>query len=728
LSWQKLAAGEDFNRHDNGKENKLMNTAFSSWKLLFTRSFIISIALAFAGCGSGGNGTGSPESSQVAFGATSTVSYYVAPNGSDANPGTITQPYLTIQKCATTVASGSACQIRAGTYHETVTPNSGVIITSYNGEMVTVDGTDSITGWTNYQGSIWSASVPASGVFGSGDTNQVFVGQQMMTEARWPNGDDLFHINWATAQTGTSSTQLVDSNLPNINWAGAKIHFWSGTDPWVTQTGTVSASQSNQLTFSVDGASTSPYIIPMAGGYYYLFGTLGALDTEREWFYDTAGVLYFWAPAGADPNTLDVRTKQRQYAFDLSGKSNVTIRNIKLFASTINSNASSTNNIIDGITATYVSHYTTLPDKQGYPSSYWNEHISDSGIIINGTGNVLQNSTISNSAGNGITVMGSNNIVRNNLIHHIDYMANLTSGIALFGTGHMIQHNTIYATGRTSIAPNSLQNIPPNNNDISYNNLFNAMMMSRDGGAIYAPALAVTGTRIHHNWIHDTQSLYSGPASNYPLSGVYLDGDTNGWQVDQNVFWNNQYYNIYLHGSALTAPNNNNISNNSVIDVGLKANILLNDIPTCGSTQIVNNFVLLSVAQTLANCTETNNNSTAPGATEMTSAVTVGCNFTGCFSSGPPILSGGAVSASVATQPYNLTVSVGQTATFSVTGVGSGPLNYQWQKNSTNITGATAASYTTPVTTSADNGAVFTVNVSNSVGGTNSNLVTLTVR
>src|SRR6185295_14603086 len=62
-------------------------------------------------------------------------------------------------------------------------------------------------------------------------------------------------------------------------------------------------------------------------------------------------------------------------------------------------------------------------------------------------------------------------------------------------------------------------------------------------------------------------------------------------------------------------------------------------------------------------------------------------------------------------QPANQTVTAGQTATFSVTASGSGPLTYQWTKNGTNIPGATNASYTTPPTTAADNGAVFRVTV-----------------
>lgn len=701
-----------------GKKIIVMNTAFSSRKLLFTRSFIVSIALALAGCGSGGGGT------------TSTVSYYVAPNGSDSNPGTITQPFLTIQKCATTFASGSACQIRAGTYHETVTPNSGLLITSYNGESVTIDGTDAITGWTLHLGSIYKASVPPGIVFGSGDTNQVFVGQQMMTEARWPNGDDLFHVNWATAQASTSTTQVFDSNLPAsliANWTGAHINFWSGTDPWSHQTATVTASAAGQLTFTLDGGTASPYITPTPGGYYYVFGALGALDTQREWFYNSStGTLYFWAPGGVNPSTLDVRIKTRQYAFDLSGKSNVTIQNINIFASSIYTNGSSTNNTITRVTAFYVTHFTTSP------STY--THFSNSGIVINGSGNVLTNSTIAYSAGNGVTVLGTNINVQNNLIHHTDYIGNDSAGISMQGTGNNIQNNTIYATGRSAIFLNEYQNnaMVPSYDNISYNNLFNTMMLVRDGGAIYAGGQpGVTGTRIHHNWIHDTQSLYSGPASNYPLSGVYLDNDTSGYEVDQNVLWNNQYRNILLHGAGVMVANNNNVHNNSIIDVGSTSDIWLQDVTACGSTQVVDNYVLINVRITNSACVVSNNTSSAPGANNMTSTVRTGCNFAGCSTNGPPtVSSGGLVAASIATQPYSLTVSSGSTATFSVTGAGSGTLSYQWLKNGVNISsGGTSSTYTTPATNSADNGAVFSVTVSNSVvTGVNSNTATLTVQ
>jgi len=90
-------------------------------------------------------------------------------------------------------------------------------------------------------------------------------------------------------------------------------------------------------------------------------------------------------------------------------------------------------------------------------------------------------------------------------------------------------------------------------------------------------------------------------------------------------------------------------------------------------------------------------------------------------------VSAAAVAPSITTQPSNQTVTVGQTAAFTVVATGTAPLSYQWQKSGTAISGATSASYTTPATTSADNGAQFVVVVSNPVGSVTSNAGTLTV-
>jgi hypothetical protein len=81
----------------------------------------------------------------------------------------------------------------------------------------------------------------------------------------------------------------------------------------------------------------------------------------------------------------------------------------------------------------------------------------------------------------------------------------------------------------------------------------------------------------------------------------------------------------------------------------------------------------------------------------------------------------------ISQQPSNVTVTVGQTATFTVVATGSATLSYQWQKATAPIAGATSASYTTAPTTGSDNGSQFTVVVSNSAGSVTSSAAKLTV-
>ena len=72
----------------------------------------------------------------------------MATNGNDGNPGTLAQPWRTIQKAANTMVAGDTVFIRGGTYNELVTVqyrgnSSGpyTTFTAYPGEQVILDGT-----------------------------------------------------------------------------------------------------------------------------------------------------------------------------------------------------------------------------------------------------------------------------------------------------------------------------------------------------------------------------------------------------------------------------------------------------------------------------------------------------------------------------------------------------------------------------------------------------------
>jgi hypothetical protein len=98
----------------------------------------------------------------------------------------------------------------------------------------------------------------------------------------------------------------------------------------------------------------------------------------------------------------------------------------------------------------------------------------------------------------------------------------------------------------------------------------------------------------------------------------------------------------------------------------------------------------------------------------------------GCSSSPAHHSSDGAVGPSISAQPAAITVAAGSAASFAVTSSGDG-LRYQWLRDGAAISGAIGATYTTASTVAADDGAVFTVNVSDAVGQVTSAPATLHV-
>ena len=70
----------------------------------------------------------------------------------------------------------------------------------------------------------------------------------------------------------------------------------------------------------------------------------------------------------------------------------------------------------------------------------------------------------------------------------------------------------------------------------------------------------------------------------------------------------------------------------------------------------------------------------------------------------------------IITQPVNASVAEGQTATFSVTAAGNGPLSCQWRKNGMRIEGARFTRYTTPMTGLSESGSQFSVQLTDATG------------
>ncbi|MBI3229091.1 MAG: right-handed parallel beta-helix repeat-containing protein [Burkholderiales bacterium] len=75
--------------------------------------------------------------------------YYVATNGSDSNPGTLAQPWKTLQKAATSAGPGVTVQVRGGVYNERVNIKASgsatagyFVLQNYPGETPVLDGSN----------------------------------------------------------------------------------------------------------------------------------------------------------------------------------------------------------------------------------------------------------------------------------------------------------------------------------------------------------------------------------------------------------------------------------------------------------------------------------------------------------------------------------------------------------------------------------------------------------
>jgi len=119
----------------------------------------------------------------LSAGCVAQVTYYVAPNGSDSNNGSISAPFATEAKAESVIQStflnncGAQSQpatvyFRAGTWYSqsmTMTSadsgcsaNAPVIFSNYPGEVPVFSGGLQVTNWVNTSGSLWQATLPSN--------------------------------------------------------------------------------------------------------------------------------------------------------------------------------------------------------------------------------------------------------------------------------------------------------------------------------------------------------------------------------------------------------------------------------------------------------------------------------------------------------------------------------------------------------------------------------------
>ena len=241
-------------------------------------------------------------------------------------------------------------------------------------------------------------------------------------------------------------------------------------------------------------------------------------------------------------------------------------------------------------------------------------------------------------------------------------------------------------------------------------------------------SVAATGsTPLSYQWKKNGSNIASATSSSYttPATSIADNGAVYTVSVTNSAGTVTSNGATLTVAAAIVAPTITTQPSPQIITAGQAATFT---VTATGSTPL--SYQWKKNGSNIANATSSRYTTPATSSADNGAVYTVSVsNSAGTVSSNGARLtvSAAIVAPSITTQPSAQSITAGQTATFSVAATGSTPLSYQWKKNGSNIASATSSSYTTPATSIADNGAVYTVSVSNSAGTVTSNSATLTV-
>lgn len=487
--------------------------------------------------------------------------YYVSPAGNDTWTGTLPNTnsnqsdgsFASIQKAADVMQPGDNCLIRNGTYRETVritqsgTSGSPIRFEAYPGESVYIIGTDRVPGnkWQSYKGSIYMAELSEIGA-----VSQVFIGDERMEIARFPNNtsSDLMSATWGKAQSAVSQekpalSEIADPLLANApDFTGGDLWLLTGLK-WVAYSSKIESHNGSALSFIFPGPATRDAYMPKAGSNYFITGLKDCIDMDKEWVYqEDTKTLFFQAPGGVNPAQLDVEVRTRTWGFDASSCDYIEIENIHFFAAALNFKDSEHCVIEDAHI------YYPVPF---YPADNWGQtpqNVKYAAIQLGGQNNIVRNSEVAYSWGEGIAISGVGNRVENCLVHDINWLCTDSAPIHTSGMDHVIKQNTIYNAARSGIVHRKSKKL-----EIAYNDIYNCGLLTTDLGATYCFETDGEGTIIHHNWVHDV-------VTDGHSAGIYLDNHSSNFIVHHNVVWNADDIGIHTNLDA----HNHELYNNTI--------------------------------------------------------------------------------------------------------------------------------------------------------------------
>jgi parallel beta-helix repeat protein len=525
--------------------------------------------------------------------------FYVATHGNDSNPGTIGQPFATlngaraaIRSLSHPLSSSVTVWVRGGRYYlqspfalsgsqDSGTPSALITYRSYTNEIPYMIGGIVVTGFQavtdpailarltpTAQTNILRADLSAQAITNTGamvshgDAFYVYgmkeaafqaellFQDRAMTLARWPDS------NWLTIASSpapttdsfayTNDRPMLWADPTNVWMEGYWAYDWE--DCWTR----ISSIETNGRVITIPSSLPGANNPPKAGQRYFYFNILEELDSPGEYYIDrNNNVLYFWPPSAITNGACILSTATNLVT--AVSVSNVTFSGITFEA------ARAAPVVIFGGNSNLVTGCTLRA-------------ISTSGILVsNSPGTGVSWCNIYDTGERGVQLIGSGD--RTNLVSGNNYITyNTISNVGRLCRSYMapigatdinpsqnmvgvyIAHNVIHDV------PHAAINLQGNDHLIEYNEIYRACTETADMGAIYSGYnWTFRGTVMRYNYFHDI-NVGGGATDRDGVDAIYLDAAWSGCTIYGNIFCNVDH-GIYVNGGR-----DNIIQNNIFVD------------------------------------------------------------------------------------------------------------------------------------------------------------------
>jgi hypothetical protein len=523
---------------------------------------------------------------------------FVAPWGSDSNPGTMSWPKKTFPAARDAVRDyiqanglpeeGLDVYFRGGTYYfnntvylgpeDSGTENSRIVYRSYPGEEAIFDGSLVIPADSFYpvtdpsvlarlnpnvqSGTIMATSISDSALIDAlSDKNApLSFNGEAIKQARWPN-DVYAHIDqvldpgaiYVPGRTpGDPPEYDIDNPVGGIftvreQWSGdwaaeyenikkAQFHGFEHHDWWISQFTVASVNENDEIQLMEYSRYGVEDAYPSLARRFYVSNLLCELDAPGEWYFDEqTNVFYIYPPEVIDSST-NLSVWQSPSFIEMTC-SNVTLENLTF---------------------------------QG--ATQWT--FSGSGMlnITGGENNLIAGCTIRNSTRTGVAIIGGSNnglvscdvydvrghlsldggdiatltpagnyAINNNFTSIYNDIAN-SSTIRIKGVGQIFKNNLVHNIAR------AWSQMHGNNHIFEFNELFYTGYELGDGSCFSPGSMSMMsyGSCIRNNFFHH---IYSWPGA-HARGAVYPDHLGAGQNIEGNVFYKAGHRSVLLNGGA----------------------------------------------------------------------------------------------------------------------------------------------------------------------------------